>query len=83
MSLLAQQFRKAMEKTKDIRMYGEAQADVGYNTGYLNVDFTNGTIVHVNDGKNPEYDYYSTGYTDGAFTMVIGRSGCGKTTYLC
>lgn len=83
MSLLADNFRLLASKDKDLRMKTEASGDVGYPTGFLNFDFTNGCIVHsVNKEKGIDQKYYSTGYTDGSFIMVIGRSGCGKSTYL-
>ena len=84
MSLLAEQFRAAVAKDKDYRMRDEAQADVGYPTGFLNFDFMNGCVVHVkNEQEALDYQYYSIGITDGCFVMFIGRSGCGKTTLIC
>lgn len=83
MSLLAESFRALAAKDKDLRMKTEASGDIGYPTGFLNFDFTNGCIVHPkNKEKNIDQKYYSVGYTDGSFVMVIGRSGCGKSTYL-
>lgn len=83
MSLLVDQFRAMVSKDKDARMRDEAQADVGYPTGFLNFDFINGCVVHVkNEEKKLDYKYFSIGLTDGSFIMIIGRSGCGKTTFL-
>lgn len=78
--ILSQSFRKAVSKHKDIRMKEESSAGIGYSTGFLNFDFMNGTVVHV---KNEEKDfkYYSVGIQDGCLVMLIGRSGCGKTTW--
>lgn len=80
MSVLATQFREAVSKHKDYRMKEESTAGVAYPTGFLNFDFMNGTVVHVNsDSRN--FKYYSVGIQDGCLVMLIGRSGCGKTTW--
>lgn len=80
MSLLVQNFRNTVNKSKDLRMKNEAQPTVCYPTGFLSFDFRNGMILH---GKkdNKEYKYYSVGIPDGSLAMNIGRSGCGKTTF--
>lgn len=79
--LLGRLFRDKASKMKDARMKMEAEQSVGYPTGYLNLDFKNGAVVHVNY-ENKEYSYYSVGVADGSMIMVIGRSGCGKTTFV-
>lgn len=82
-SFLIDKFRSMLSKTKDIRQAKEAQSDVGYPTGSINFDFTNGTVVYVkNSEKNMNFKYYSLGITDGSLVTVIGRSGCGKTTWV-
>lgn len=81
MTILAERFRETVKKNyKDIRMTNEATPDVGYSTGFLGFDFRNGAIVHV---KSPtqDYNYYSIGISDGCLVMIVGRSGCGKTTF--
>lgn len=77
---LAAKFRQEVSKSKDFRMKTETVCDVGYSTGFLNFDFMNGTVIHV---KSPErnFKYYSVGIPSGSICMVIGRSGCGKTTW--
>lgn len=79
MGLLAERFRAAMAKTKDPRME-EAVADVLYPTGFLPFDFLNGYKVHVRKPNGEEFFYNAVGIADGSSTMVIGRSGSGKTT---
>ena len=81
MYTLMNSFREKVGKHKDQRMSQEAIFDVGYATGFLAFDFLNGTVIHV---KTPEkkFKYNSIGIVDGSITMVIGRSGCGKTTWL-
>lgn len=78
--ILSQQFRNAVSKHKDYRMKDESTASVAYSTGFLNFDFMNGTVVHVKSEER-NFDYYSVGIQDGCLVMLIGRSGCGKTTW--
>ena len=80
MSILADRFRQTVAKHKDIRMKEEAAPSVAYSTGFLNFDFMNGSVVHVKT-ENKNYKYYSVGIQDGSLVMIIGRSGCGKTTW--
>lgn len=82
MSLLADQFRDLVSKDKDLRMSSEATCEIGYPTGFLNFDFMNGAIVHSENQKlGINEDYYSIGIADGSMNTIIGRSGCGKTTF--
>ena len=78
--VLVQRFRESVSKHKDYRMKAESEASIGYSTGFLNFDFMNGTVVHVKSSER-NYDYYSVGIQDGSMVMLIGRSGCGKTTW--
>ena len=78
--ILSQQFRSVASKHKDFRMKDESSAGVGYSTGFLNFDFMNGTVVHVRSEQR-NHNYYSVGIQDGCLVMLIGRSGCGKTTW--
>lgn len=82
MGLLATKFREKTSKEKDVRMKKEAEQDVSYSTGFLSFDFMNGTVVHVNKKDGTKYQYNSIGIVDGSMVMVIGRSGCGKTTFI-
>lgn len=81
MSLLAEQFRAVVKKSKDTRMSNEAEFDWAIPTGFPNFDFANGTMVHVKEPGGKEYDYYSVGIIDGSINMLIGRSGCGKSSF--
>lgn len=79
-SLLANAFREKVSKMKDPRIKAEAEFEVYYPTGFLPFDFMCGNLITVNaNGINSEY--YSVGIQDGSINMVIGRSGCGKTTW--
>lgn len=83
MSLLVDAFRKAVANDKDLRMSTEARCDIGYSTGFPNVDWVNGQIIHVKSTeKNLDEFYYSIGITDGCMVTVIGRAGGGKTTFI-
>lgn len=59
----------------------EAKFDVMYSTGFANIDYINGTMVHV---RTPDIclDYESIGIVDGTSNTIISRPGSGKST-LC
>lgn len=80
MSLLIQNFRKEVAKHKDYRMKVEKEFEVGYPTGFLSFDFKNGAIIHVKTAERC-FSYYSVGIVDGTLVTLIGRPGCGKTTF--
>ena len=77
-SKLMRLFREKINKSKstDIK---EADFDVLYKSGFLSLDFINGTLVHIN-GNGMDSTYNSVGLMDGSATTFIGRSGCGKST---
>lgn len=75
MTLLSAAFREQVKKTKDISMINEQQHSVAYSTGFLNIDFLNGTILNINDKK-----YFEVGIVDGSLNAVIALSGEGKST---
>jgi RecA/RadA recombinase len=70
-----------MSKSKDAGAKSEAEFDVMYSTGFLSIDYLNGTVVHVN-GNDKNFSYNSTGIVDGSTNTIIGRSGSGKSTLL-
>ena len=80
MGLLAEKFRNNVSKSKDIRMSRESDSDVSYPTGFLAFDFLNGVVVHVQK-DDMKFTYNSIGIVDGSMATVIGRSGCGNTTF--
>lgn len=75
MGFLSKAFRRSIDDKKDVKMQ-EAVFDVAYPSGFLSIDFLNGSIVKVNNNSK----YYSVGVIDGASITFIGRAGCGKTT---
>ena len=78
-SLLSVEFRKKVSKSKDERIKNEATAGVSYPTGFLSFDFLNGNVIHTKSETMPKYN--SIGVLDGSVNIVIGRSGCGKSTF--
>lgn len=80
MGLLSSLFREKVSKIKDPRMNSETAPDYQYPTGFLTFDYMNGMVVHVKK-DDMQFTYNSVGIVDGSLVMVIGRSGCGKTTW--
>lgn len=81
-SLLANMFREAVA-SMDYAMRSEAIDDIGYPTGFLNFDYTNGYIAEELDASTGEISqYYNIGLTDGSFVAVIGNTGTGKSTFV-
>lgn len=82
MSGLADQFRTIVSKEKDPRKKKEAEPDIAYPTGFLAFDFLNGLKVYYKEKDSDNYkSYNSIGIVDGSMVTIIGRSGCGKTTF--
>ena len=82
-SLLINKFEDKVSKLKDKTIDQKAEFDVQYSTGFLSIDYLNGTVVHVKDQKNKrEFQYNSCGIVDGSTNTVIGRSGSGKSTLI-
>ena len=81
-NLLMEMTTEAFQKTKDYSISNDAEFDVQYPTGYLPFDYKAcGRIINVNLPDGTEFKYDSIGIVDGAMYMVIGRSGCGKSTF--
>lgn len=80
-SLLKENVRKATAKSKLAGINSEAEFDVMYSTGFLGIDYLNGTVVHVN-GNDRNFQYDACGIIDGSTNTIIGRSGSGKSTLL-
>lgn len=74
-------FRNKVSKLKDPRMNQESQPDLSYPTGFLSFDYMNGSVVHVKK-DDMKFTYNDIGIVDGSLVTVIGRSGCGKTTWI-
>lgn len=78
---LIDKVRAAVSKVKDPGIRDVAEFDVLYSTGFLGPDFLNGTRVHV-ESEDRNFTYRACGIVDGSCNMVIGRTGCGKSTFL-
>lgn len=78
---LGSMFRAEMRKSKDRRDWSEAQFDYAYPTGYLSFDFMNGCKVDVRMKDGTEFTYNSIGIVDGTMISMVGRAGCGKSTF--
>ena len=81
MPSLIEKFRAKVAKSKDPGLKNEGEAGVGYSTGFLGIDYLNGTVIHVKS-ETQDYRYHSVGILDGCATTVIGRSGDGKSTLI-
>ena len=82
MSQLLDAFISKMSKIKNKSSDQVAEFDVMYSTGFLGIDYVNGTTVYVN-GEDRQFSYNSVGIVDGSTNTIIGRSGSGKSTLLC
>lgn len=78
---LSSLFREKVSSLKDYRMKNEIEQNVSYPTGFLSFDFLNGTVIHVKS-DDMDFTYNSVGIVDGSMVTVIGRTGCGKTTFI-
>ena len=78
---LLENFRNKMSKCKTKGVNRTAEFDVMYSTGFLSIDYLNGTTVHV-ESKDRNFTYNSIGIVDGSTNTIIGRSGSGKSTLL-
>lgn len=81
MASLMENFRAKVSKMKTKGISKTAEFDIQYSTGFLSIDYLNGTVVHVKS-KEREFQYNSTGIVDGSTNTIIGRSGSGKSTLL-
>jgi RecA/RadA recombinase len=78
---LLSKYQEKVAKIKDAGINRTAEFDIGYSTGFHEIDFLNGTVVHV-DGNDRNFTYNCVGIIDGSANSIIGRSGSGKST-LC
>ena len=76
---LLSNFREKTSKIKDAGINRQAEFDVQYSTGFLALDYLNGTVVHV-DTEDKSFTYNSVGLVDGSANTFIGRTNSGKST---
>ena len=71
---------KVVERMKKAKINdSNEEFEVLYPTGFLSLDYLNGSMIHVT-GNGIDMKYRSVGIVDGSSNMFIGRSGCGKST---
>ena len=78
---LLENFRNKVSKMKTAGINKAAEFDVMYSSGFLSIDYLNGTVVHVQSPER-QFTYNSTGIVDGSTNTIIGRSGSGKSTLI-
>ena len=78
---LLSSFKEKTAKIKDTGINRKAEFDVMYSTGFLSLDYLNGTVVHV-ESKDRNFTYNSVGIVDGSSNCIISRSGAGKSTLI-
>lgn len=82
-NVLLNEINEVLEKTKDFSMINDAEFDVQYPTGFLSFDYRAcGKKIKVNCSDGNTFSYDSIGIVDGSLNMFIGRSGCGKSTFV-
>lgn len=78
---LIDRMRNMADKKKKDNGIGEAEFDVMYSTGFLPIDYLNGTLIYV-ESEERNFKYDSVGIVDGSTNTIIGRSGSGKSTLM-
>ena len=81
-SLMMDIFRSQLSKM-DYNNKTEASPDIGYPTGFLNLDYTNGYIAQQYNKETGQYSpYFNIGVADGSFVSFIGHTSTGKSTLM-
>ncbi len=80
MASLVELVDKKLATNKTHGVNNEAEFDVMYSTGFLAIDYLNGTSIHVKSPTLGEFEYDACGIVDGSTNTIIGRSGSGKST---
>lgn len=78
---LLENFRSKISKVKTKGVDKIAEFDVMYSSGFLSIDYLNGTTVFV-ESQERKFKYNACGIVDGSTNTIIGRSGSGKSTLL-
>ena len=82
MASLAQLVEKRLASNKTAGVNSKAEFEVMYSTGFLSIDYLNGTSIFVESPTLGEFSYDACGIVDGSTNTIIGRSGAGKSTLL-
>ena len=82
MASLVQLVEKRLASNKTAGVNSKAEFEVMYSTGFLSIDYLNGTSIHVESPSLGEFSYDACGIVDGSTNTIIGRSGAGKSTLM-
>jgi len=82
MATLAQLVEKRLASNKTAGVNAKAEFEVMYSTGFLSIDYLNGTSICVESPTMGEFTYDACGIVDGSTNTIIGRSGAGKSTLM-
>ena len=82
MATLAQLVEKRLASNKTAGVNSKAEFEVMYSTGFLAIDYLNGTSICVESPTLGEFNYDACGIVDGSTNTIIGRSGAGKSTLM-
>ena len=82
MASLAQLVEKRLASNKTAGVNSKADFEVMYSTGFLSIDYLNGTSICVESPTMGEFNYDACGIVDGSTNTIIGRSGAGKSTLM-
>ena len=82
MASLAQLVEKRLASNKTAGVNSKAEFEVMYSTGFLSIDYLNGTSICVESPTLGEFSYDACGIVDGSTNTIIGRSGAGKSTLM-
>ena len=82
MASLAELVEKRLASNKTAGVNSKAEFEVMYSTGFLSIDYLNGTSIWVESPTLGEFSYDACGIVDGSTNTIIGRSGSGKSTLL-
>ena len=82
MARLAELVEKRLASNKTAGVNSKAEFEVMYSTGFLSIDYLNGTSIFVESPTLGNFTYDACGIVDGSTNTIIGRSGSGKSTLL-
>jgi predicted ATP-dependent serine protease len=82
MASLVQLVGKRLASNKTAGVNSKAEFEVLYPTGFLSIDYLNGTSIYVESPTLGDFSYDACGIVDGSTNTIIGRSGAGKSTLM-
>lgn len=82
MARLAELVEKRLASNKTAGVNSKAEFEVMYSTGFLSIDYLNGTSIFVESPTLGNFTYDACGIVDGSTNTIIGRPSSGKSTLL-